>query len=622
MKNICKNPLQNIFQNNRQVDSSMGMISHLKHKGSLIVLAMTATLSTYFLFLTRSSRTFLDVWLLEGIFWETLITILVICFLSYMLFRSLSSVISFLTIQVFLVILIPVLKYPNELNIIGPWDSTAHYSFAKWIIETGHVDTAGNLYYSEQYGYHPGNGILPAILSIISLINLGWSMNIIISVIFLGYILFLIVALKRLRCWRQENVRIDEVLWLIAIFMISIPLSVYYGGSELGYLYAGFILYLFLRQLIKDDDILVRSTILTIIVFLGLLYTHLSTATIIATYLSIAIVTLIIARSLHIELSIKPSFQKATILVTLVLIVFFIYEIFVDAILFGKIVEDAFRHIFSMYMVEIEQASIAMEVRGLSLVDLLLYFISTHIKALLILGATLVHIVASIFKRKALSNDEKKLMVLLVTSYFSWIINWAATGSLIPGRFLALTSFLLSLSMATTYRKLYNSIMIIRKGSISIAFILILIAFVSNFGLPFMPVIKSNGDVYTFPTPSHGAYSNYALSPIVYMSTYARNIPFLCLQPYTAFGLCDLIWHSPKIPRHGFIAPKTTIPDFIIEIMRNYIRKNVVIPQPTRDGILPGPIGYLSLYEKPFGFLIANGKASIYNNGMYILFLS
>jgi hypothetical protein len=40
-----------------------------------------------------------------------------------------------------------------------------------------------------------------------------------------------------------------------------------------------------------------------------------------------------------------------------------------------------------------------------------------------------------------------------------------------------------------------------------------------------------------------------------------------------------------------------------------------------RDRLLPGFIGYRSLYEKPLRFLLENGKALVYSNGKYALFL-
>jgi hypothetical protein len=209
-----------------------------------------------------------------------------------------------------------------------------------------------------------------------------------------------------------------------------------------------------------------------------------------------------------------------------------------------------------------------------------------------------------------------------VTSYPTWAIGWAGVGSLVSSiRAIAVTSFFLSLSIATTYKKLYKFVTK-KKFLLMIPIVLIVLGFSSNFGLPFEPTIKSDSEAYTYPTSSQYGFGDYALYPIVYASLHARDTPFLCLQPYTAFGLCDLMWNSPKIPRHGFIAPEITTPGSIIKIMKSYLGKGVIIPQPMRDGLLPSPIGYHSFYEEPSRFLLENGEALIYSNGMYALFLA
>jgi len=151
---------------------------------------------------------------------------------------------------------------------------------------------------------------------------------------------------------------------------------------------------------------------------------------------------------------------------------------------------------------------------------------------------------------------------------------------------------------------------------------LVIIGFVANFGLPFQPIIKADEDTYTYAVFSQGGFSDLVLHPISYVNIYASSSHFLCLQPYISFGLCDLMWRTQKIPRHGSIGPKINTPDAVIEIMKNYLNKQVIIPQPLRDKLMPGVIGYYSLYEKPFYFLLGSGKSLLYNNGVYTLFLT
>lgn len=600
----------------------MNQMNYSRHKGSLIVLFMTIALTIYFIFLTRNSRVLIDVWPLEGIFWETAITIIVLTLLSYLLFRNLSLIIFSLSIQAFLVILIPVLKYPNALNIIGPWDCVAHYSFAKWIVETGYVDTAGNLYYWDQYGHHPGNGVLPAVLSIVSSISLGWSMNIVLSAVYLGYILFLMTTLKRFGLPGLKNTKINTILWLTTSFAISIYFFDYYGGVELGYIYTGFILYLHLKQLIKKDDAFSRNIVLVFIAFLGLLSTHLSTSVILVFYFFV-VTTVLLALELFCR---KPGTtlfsRKALVLFVLTLPIFIIYEFYVDIFLFGMLVRQGFRHIWSLYIKELKVTHLATNLIGLSLVELILYLINTHTKTIVVLVITLLHTIVLLLKRKILSEDEKLLTLLLVTSYSSWIVGWAGVGSFITGqRAIALISFLLSLSIAVTYEKFYG--FVTRKiSTLIMSIVLLVFAFSSNFGLPFQPIVKTESEVYTFSTFPQGGFSDYALHPIIYVSLYAHDTPFLCLEPNTYFGLCDLIWYSPTIPKHGPLKADVVSIDFIFEQIRRHLGKNIIIPQPVRDSILPGRIGYRGLFEKPFNFLIENGKALVYNNGLYTLFLS
>jgi hypothetical protein len=582
---------------------------------------MIASVSYYILFLTESSRQLIDVWPLEGVFWETTITILAVTMLSYMLFRSWASVIFSSSIQAFLVVLLPVLKYPNALNIIGPWDSAAHYSFAKWIIEKGYVDTAGNLYYSSSYSFHPGNGILPAVLSMASSIGLGWSMNVLSITAYICYILFILATLERLGLLKRGKAGVGDAFWLTAIIAISVQLSDYFHPGGLGYAYVGLILYDFLRRSIKKDYRL-AGTMSILMGFLASLVTHLSTTVIVVVYLLFITTTQLAMRLLRRDLGAQEVSRKEVTLIILLLTVFLAYEIYVDVMLFGSIIKSAFDTIYSLYVRELVIASKIVEARGLSLSDLVLYLISSYTKTILVLGVALVHTIALVCKRKALNDDERTLALLLVTSYPTWAIGWAGVGSFLSGgRALAVISFLLSLSVAATYKKLYD-FATKKRLALAIPVVLIVLGFSLNFGLPFEPMIKSDGEAYTYPTYYQGGFGDYALRPITYASLHMRDVLFLCLQPYTAFGLADLIWNSPKIPKHGFVAPETTTPESMIKLMENYLGRGIVIPQPMRDRLLPGPIGYRSLYEKPSYFLLENGRALIYSNGAYALFLA
>jgi len=591
-----------------------------EERRTIIILLITLILALYLMFLTWNSSSFIDVWPLEGIFWETVAVIVAISLLSYLLFDYRASVIIPLITQAFLVVVLPVLKYPNALSITGPWDSVAHYSFAKWIIVNGYVDTAGILYYSDQYGYHPGNGIIPASLSLLSSITLGWSMNIVLIVIYTGYILFILATLKIFGWLKSESTDIRRSLLLLAILTLSIPLSVYYGGVELGYIYAGGILYFFIRLVKRKDDIS-KSIILVLVIFLGLLITHFSTAVIMLAYMLI-IVSMLITIKLFSKTFIAGITPKVAMLAFIMLSAFVIYEIYSDVFMFTGVARGAIHILYSLYIREIQVAKTAMETRELSLSDLVQYLVSFYGKTIVVLTLIFIHAIWLSIRWRSLNHDEKILALLLFASYPTWIIGWAGVGSFLTGaRAFSLICFLFSISLATTYEKLYG--FLIKGSRFAFPLFLIVLGFVANFGLPFMPIIRADGDTYTYTVFSQGGFSDYVLQPVIYVSSYVGDSSFLCLSPYITFGLCDLMWQTPRIPKHGVVSPPGKLsPEAIIDVMRNYLGKQAIVPQPLRDRLLPAPIGYYSLYKKPFSFLLGSGKGLLYNNGVYTLFLT
>jgi len=591
----------------------------LKNRRALSVLSITIVLALYLVFLTWRSSSFIDVWPLEGIFWETVAVIVAISLLSYLLFDSRASIIIPLIIQAFLVVVLPVLKYPNTLNITGPWDSTAHYSFAEWIIVNGRVDTAGILFYSDQYGYHPGNGIIPASLSLLSSITLGWSMNIVLIVIYTGYILFILAALKSVGWLKSESIDIRRSLWLLAIITLSIPLPVYYGGVEIGYIYAGGILYAFIRLMKRKEDVF-KSIILVLVIFWGLLITHFSTAVIMLAYMLI-IVSMLITAKLFSKTGIPEITPKVMIPTFIMLSAFVIYEIYSDVFLFTGVTRGTIRILYSLYIREIQVAKTAMETRGLSFWDLVQYLVSYYAKTIIVLSLIFIHTIWLSIRWRSLNHDEKMLALLLFASYSTWMIGWAGVGSFLTGaRAFSLICFLLLVSLGITYEKLY--VFLTKSSRFAFPLFLIVLGFVANFGFPFMPVIRADDETYTYATFSQGGFSDYILHPVVYVSSYVSGSRFLCLSPYTTFGLCDMMWQTPRIPRHGSITPPGVLsPEGVIEVMRNYLDRQAIVPQPLRDRLIRAPIGYYSLYKKPFCFLLGSGKGLIYDNGVYTLFL-
>jgi len=584
-----------------------------------IVLLITSFLSLYLLFLAWKSSPFIDLWPLGGIFWETAIVIIVVSLLSYMLFKNRSSVIITLITEVFLVVVIPVLKNPNMLNLTGPWDSVAHFSFSKWIITNGHVDTTGNLFYSNQYGYHPGNGIIPASLSLLSSITLGWSMNAVLITIYTGFILFILVTLKSLGRLKSESVDIRRNLWLTAIFTLSISPAVYYGGVEIGYIYAGGILYALIRWMKRKDDIF-RSILLMLLIFLGLLITHFSTAVIMLAYILIIASMSIVAKLFNKKTDIVGINLRVIMPAFVMLSAFVIYEIYSDVSLSAGVARVAIRILYSLHIQEIQVAKTAMETKGLTFSDLVQYLISWYAKIIIVVALIFIHTIELSIRWRSLNHDEKMLALLLFASYSTWIIGWAGVGSLLTGsRAFSLICFLLSTSLAMTYEKLYG--FLTKTCRFVFPLFLIVLGFIANFGLPFQPIIRVGDETYTYTTFSQGGFSDYVLHPTTYVSSYSSGSSFLCLSPYISFGLCDIMWQTQKIPRHGSITPEANSPDSILELIKSYSNRDVTVPIPIRDRIIPGLIGYHSLYDRPLYFLLGNGRALIYNNGLYVLFL-
>ena len=595
-----------------------------KIKG-FFVLLIIGTLLFYLLLIVWNSSPFIDVWPLEGIFWETVAVVLVVTILSCVLFQSRASIIIPLITQVFLIVMIPVLKYPNALNIIGISDSSAHFSFAKWIVVNGYVDTAGNLFYSDDYGVHPGNGVIPATLSVLSSISLGWSMNIVLITIYSVFMLFLLATLKAFKQFILKNMGVTSALWLIAVSTLAVNLPVYYGGVELGYAYAAGILYILVKWLTGKEVTPIKSVMVVFLIFWGLILTHYSTAFIVTAYALIVVSALFIVGSFNKRFRTRRSSLGLLVLAFSMISIFITYEIYVDVFLFRNTVRGALSNVYSLYIREVETASTAMNVKGLSFIDLLRFLISYYAKIIIVLGLILVHTVMLLVKWRSLSSSEKMVALLLFASYPSWLIGWGAVGSFLTGaRAQSVICFLLALSLALTHERLYR--FLIKRGTLVIPLILVSLGFITNFGLPFMPAIKGGADLYTYPTFSQGGFSDYVLHPTTYMSSYASitSPPFLCLGYYTSFGLCDLMWQAPKIPRHGSLGHRVTSPDSIIEHIKNYLNESsegVIVPQPLRDRLLFGPIGYQSFYEKPFQLLLEKGKALIYNNGLYTIFL-
>lgn len=145
----------------------------------------------YFTYLLLNNSGMVDLYVFEGIEVPTMVILTIVILLAWGLFMKLSSALLFCyVVLVSFVVFIPPLKYFNSLGLYGVWDSLMHYSFSLWIVENGFVPRE-KLTYIFAYGNHPGNGLIPAFISSITSVPLGFSMNL---ALFISYLTYLIIV--------------------------------------------------------------------------------------------------------------------------------------------------------------------------------------------------------------------------------------------------------------------------------------------------------------------------------------------------------------------------------------------------------------------------------------------
>ncbi|MEM5822815.1 MAG: hypothetical protein QXH34_07055, partial [Ignisphaera sp.] len=500
--------------------------------------------------------------------------------------------------------------------------------FALWIAEKGYVPVNNELFYSDQYGHHPGNGLLPAILNIISQLNpLSVSMSIILLASYVTYAT-LLTALVIPANALNKSIHL-LILSLLTLFTLYLP---YYGGVELAYAYVALIAYYITITFISKIRFTTRHVLMLIIAYLGLLATHLSTATITLFFIAlISLASLVLIRNRSLHIGIRGLISALIVVGAL----FLVYEIFVDVYLMGLTLVQGVQRIVKLYAYELEIARSIVEYNPyISIVDLVKYLISQYTKNLIILGgiglytlSVIKHIVYPGKKYQAsnVNTERFALFTLLISSSLTWLVGWIGVGSFMSGsRALPLIQFFFTVNILYYLAKYkvpevrgFSRQFIV--GSLSL--ILLSLGFIANYSIHIGPYITSlEGDLYTYPVWTQGAISPFVLDTLRFLnnslvedSTYR----FLCVQPYTGFGLCDLLWNKPKIPTHGFIRPELTASEAMIELLER--RANVVIPMPISDKVFPGPLGYYSLYRRPLYYVIDNGEGVIYSNLYYLL---
>jgi len=580
--------------------------------------ALELLLVIYLLLLKKDSSSFVEPWPLSGILAETIIIILSIVVSVWFVFRKPVPAFLFTSIVLLaLLIAIPIIKYPNYELLYGPWDSSAFYSFTKWIVDNGYIASNNELYCSSQYGSHPGIAVIPAMIQIIAGLNqpITVSMYLTLAVVYVVYVFFFLSTFKLLAVSSELDKPSTYLLVLsTVVFFMFFPQ--YYGGVEIGFGYVGFILYIVILMLIKQGSV-GKLFVLGLLAYTGLLVIHYSTAVIMASYLAI----LLVGSLLILE---RPLTRILAFTSLLVITILFGYELYVDVYLSSSTIRGAFNVLARLYIRELELAARTLGIRAsLTYLDLLKYLLSQYIKQISIPASISIYILVALIKWKTFSKTHKLLTILLALSLPTWIIGWAGVGSFMSGgRALALIQFMFALSIlyySSNSKRLVNEVRSFIMIPMALSFIIS--GFIFNYGIPVAPLIQTNeGDIYTYPTWSQGAVTIWSLHPIEFANSFLNQYSpsFLCIQPYTGFGLCDLLWSKPKIPTHGFVSPQLTVPEEALKLINSYT--DVVIPIPSSDRVLPGPIGYKSYYLIPYNYCLNHCKGKIYTNGPYNLF--
>jgi len=599
------------------------MFAHRSMPPLIALMILELFLVSYLLLLNSKSSPLVELWPLNSIIIETVIVVSLIVVVAWFIFRRTAPTLLFVvTVLLTLFIIIPIIKYPNSKLLYGPWDSTAFYSFTKWIVDRGFIASNNELYYSDQYGAHPGIGVIPAAIQIMTDLNtpLTVPMYMTLAASYTTYILLLCVLLRSSKLLSVDDFL--RYLQLLSIIVFLTYFSPYYGGVNVSYSYVALILYTVILALTKTQRwILGRLFIVGILIYIGLLLTHYSTTVIITFYLIIVLMGLLILRIQH--------SRMLTLMSLLVIVIFLSYELYVDVLLSTATIRLTLDILVKLYIGELQQARTALEIYPtLSYLDLLRFLINLYTKQIVILMTILVYGLVVVLKWREFPKVHKLLSVLLIASLPTWIAGWAGVGSLMSGaRALPLIQFMLVLNIILYFKSLEGS-MVKKKVSLP-AFIaaplylfLAVLGFTLNYNILTAPLIRATeGDEYTYPTWSQGAITTYSLHSIEFVENYLHQHGphFLCMQPYTAFGLCDLLWGKPKIPPHGFISPKATRSSEVLELIDNY--NNVVIPIPSSDRTLPGPVGYKNYFLIPYYHCTNYCRGKIYTNGLYNLFI-
>lgn len=237
-------------------------------------------METLFLgFVGLNSRGYQDLWILQDIWIPTIAYIATFVIIALKINDNKALV--FLC-AAFLVTLnaIPNLKYQF---FVGTFDSAAHYGFANQILLTGHVSTTA--FYSSQYADFPGMHIILSSISLILGINLVDAVKLLTSIIYCSIpFLFYFVSNK------IEDKKLQKYI-IISSGLPVTAMSYVLGGAEFATPFLIAFVCLFLRRNFSHP-IDQKYTVVLLLVFLGLLFSHAVTSLSLVLFLGLTLIIL------------------------------------------------------------------------------------------------------------------------------------------------------------------------------------------------------------------------------------------------------------------------------------------------------------------------------------------
>lgn len=585
----------------------------------------------YMAALSSKATAFTDAWIFSDNIAETLAFLIALLILSYFIFeKDVPRAIFFSTIFVSFIVLIPLVKHYSPIKIYTTYDSLAHYSFSKWIMEFGYVPADDELYYSNTYGFHPGNGVLPASISLVTSIPLDYAMNILLIASYVSYLAVFYITLKIINFGieKNNNSNLNYIL-LIAAFSAMYFFSQYCGGS-ISYSMTAIISYCILKEAFSDKTGRNDSS-LFLLSFIGLLLTHFSTAVIISFFLLVLVAISVLLLQLQKMCLLRTITNKALLIFTLLMS----YELFLDVFLFHSTIKGAFNNLYSRFMLEAVEAERAL-IRhpSLSTFDLVRYLVATQSKVVFVWVIAFIQLmIVFIMFLKFSREDEilrlKKLTILQLISMSLYVVTYPGVASFEGSKRLL---FLLQIFLVAN---IIYTILLIKKNKcayngdensfkrflITMLMVpVIIVNFIASFNLyPIGPTLYYNKESYKVEYSDAVSVHRYAA--IMFVQNYAsQNIYFVTLSSYITFGYSDLLWNVNKIPKHDFI-DAGPMPDDTVNTVTSLImnQHNIIIPMISSPRLLGRP-GLKSYYLKPLNVL-STMTSMIYNNKHFSLFI-